>query len=173
MFVSYIGLQNLRVGKQAEIILELRDRSDTTLQRGGEAVSAEIKHRETGSTKPLALQIQDNKNGTYRICFTPDIAGKYVLFVNVKSQSIKNNPFAFTVRPLRPHHGTFHCCSFCSSGGSKDAICGCGGKMPGGYKGCGHGHEGHPGRRHWSCCGNILEHSECVRRNSAHYQFTL
>lgn len=77
------------------------------------------------------------------------------------------------VRSLRPHHGIFHCCCFCSSGGNKEAICGCGGTMPGGYKGCGHGHEGHPGKRHWSCCGNVLEHSECVRTNSSHYQFTL
>lgn len=32
--------------------------------------------------------------------------------------------------------------------------------MPG-FNGCGHGHTGHPGRRHWSCCGNVLENSEC------------
>jgi hypothetical protein len=32
---------------------------------------------------------------------------------------------------MHPHKGTFHCCSFCSSGGSKEATCGCGGKMPG------------------------------------------
>ncbi|KAI4464889.1 bonus isoform c-related [Holotrichia oblita] len=167
------GLHNLRVGKRTDITLELRDRSDTPLQRGGEIVSAEIKHREAGSIKQLPLQVEDNKDGTYRISFTPEIADKYVLFVNVKNQPIKNNPFTFTVRPFRPHHGSFHCCSFCSSGGSKDATCGCGGKMPGGYKGCGHGHDGHPGRRHWSCCGNVLEHSECNKRNSTHYQFTL
>lgn len=78
-----------------------------------------------------------------------------------------------TVRALKPHQGTFHCCSFCSSNGSKEATCGCERKMPGGYKGCGHGHEGHPGKRHWSCCGSYAEHSECSKNNSNHYQFTL
>lgn len=32
----------------------------------------------------------------------------------------------------------------------------------GGYLGCGHGHKGHPGRPHWSCCGKFTEKSECM-----------
>ncbi|XP_051021642.1 tripartite motif-containing protein 45 isoform X2 [Acomys russatus] len=32
----------------------------------------------------------------------------------------------------------------------------------GGYLGCGHGHKGHPGRPHWSCCGKFIEKSECT-----------
>lgn len=32
----------------------------------------------------------------------------------------------------------------------------------GGFKGCGHGHKGHPGKPHWSCCGNTAEQSECL-----------
>lgn len=31
----------------------------------------------------------------------------------------------------------------------------------GGFKGCGHGHKGHPGKPHWSCCGSTSERSEC------------
>lgn len=89
MCVLYLGLHNLRVGKRTDITLELRDRSDTPMQRGGEIVSAEIKHREAGSIKQLPLQIEDNKDGTYRISFTPDIADKYTLYVNVKNQPIK------------------------------------------------------------------------------------
>lgn len=30
-----------------------------------------------------------------------------------------------------PHTGIYHCCTFCSSGGKKEAICGCRGLMPG------------------------------------------
>lgn len=29
------------------------------------------------------------------------------------------------------HSGVFHCCTFCSSGGKKEASCACGGTMPG------------------------------------------
>ncbi|XP_071052814.1 E3 ubiquitin-protein ligase TRIM45-like [Onthophagus taurus] len=167
------GLQNLRVGKKAEILLELYDKTNTALQRGGEVVYGEVKYKEPGSTKTINMQIEDKKNGTYKLSFIPDVPGKYFLSVTVKGQPIKDNPTIIIVRPFRPHYGTYHCCSFCSSGGLKDAMCGCGGKMPGGYKGCGHGHEGHPGRRHWSCCGSTLEHSECQKRSSTHYQFTL
>ncbi|CAL7947324.1 unnamed protein product [Xylocopa violacea] len=60
------------------------------------------------------------------------------------------------------HTGIYHCCTFCSSGGKKEVTCGCGGTMPGGYKGCGHGHMGHPGVHHWSCCGSILHYGRCL-----------
>lgn len=44
----------------------------------------------------------------------------------------QGSPFALTVsRKWRHHSGTFHCCCFCSSGGSKEARCGCPGTMPG------------------------------------------
>lgn len=169
-------LHNLRVGKKTELMLETRDKNDQLLKRGGEDVSAELRHRDAGAPRSLNVHVEDNRNGTYTLSFIPDVAGKLTLSIFVKGQPIQDSPFPIIVRTLRPHHGTFHCCSFCSSNGSKEAACGCGGKMPGGYRGCGHGHDGHPGRRHWSCCGNILEHSECGRvnlSNSSHYQFTL
>lgn len=126
---------------------------------------------------------------------------------------LQGSPFTLNVkRKLRRHSGTFHCCSFCSSGGAKEARCGCAGTMPGnqqmcsdgqallatalthtatlkilwlnrasccwnhekcspdllsrlpagGFKGCGHGHKGHPGKPHWSCCGSTVEQSECL-----------
>ncbi|KAK5646544.1 hypothetical protein RI129_005008 [Pyrocoelia pectoralis] len=167
------GSDNIRVGKKVEVTLETYDSSNEPLQRGGETVVADLRHRDAGISRSVQVNVEDNGNGTYHLKFTPDVAGKLLLSILIKGQPIKDNPFQILVRTLRPHHGTFHCCTFCSSGGSKEATCGCGGKMPGGYRGCGHGHDGHPGRRHWSCCGNALEHSECVRANSTHYQFTL
>ncbi|XP_036814903.1 tripartite motif-containing protein 45-like isoform X2 [Oncorhynchus mykiss] len=65
-------------------------------------------------------------------------------------------------RKVQRHCGTFHCCSFCSSGGSKEARCGCTGTMPGGFRGCGHGHKGLPGKPHWLCCGSVVEASDCL-----------
>ncbi|CAG9767918.1 unnamed protein product [Ceutorhynchus assimilis] len=165
-------LQNLRVGKKVSVTLESRDNKDNPLERGGEFVTAEIRYSDAGVSRSLIVNVIDKRDGTYGISFVPDVAGKLALIIKVKGEHIQGSPFPITVRSLKPHHGTFHCCSFCSSGGSKEASCGCEGKMPGGYKGCGHGHEGHPGRRHWSCCGNVVEHSECGKSNS-HYQFTL
>ncbi|XP_036814905.1 tripartite motif-containing protein 45-like isoform X4 [Oncorhynchus mykiss] len=48
------------------------------------------------------------------------------------------------------------------SGGSKEARCGCTGTMPGGFRGCGHGHKGLPGKPHWLCCGSVVEASDCL-----------
>lgn len=46
--------------------------------------------------------------------------------------ALQGSPFLLNVkRKLRRHSGTFHCCSFCSSGGAKEARCGCPGTMPG------------------------------------------
>lgn len=100
------------------------------------------------------------------ISFTPEVPGLMTLSIKIQDKDIKGSPFGLCARTLRPHSGLFHCCTFCSSNGSKTAICACESKMPGGYKGCGHGHEGHPGRRHWSCCANIIESSECSATNS-------
>ena len=61
----------------------------------------------------------------------------------------------------KKHGGKFHCCTWCSTGGKKNETCGCGSRMPGGYSGCGHGHPGHPGCKHWSCCGSTVENSDC------------
>ncbi|ENN77306.1 hypothetical protein YQE_06132, partial [Dendroctonus ponderosae] len=167
-------LENLRVGKKVNVRLETKDSKEHPLERGGETVTAEIRHREAGVSRSLIVNVDDNRDGTYGVSFIPDVAAKLALIIKVNGEHIQGSPFPITVRSLKPHHGTFHCCSFCSSAGSKEATCGCEGKMPGGYKGCGHGHEGHPGRRHWSCCGNVVEHSECGRsRSNSHYQFTL
>uniref|UniRef100_A0A2K6UUP5 RING-type E3 ubiquitin transferase n=1 Tax=Saimiri boliviensis boliviensis TaxID=39432 RepID=A0A2K6UUP5_SAIBB len=113
--------------------------------------------------EPIRTMVRDNKDGTYYISYTPKEPGVYTVWVCVKEQHVQGSPFTVTVRRKhRPHPGVFHCCTFCSSGGQKTARCACGGTMPGGYLGCGHGHKGHPGRPHWSCCGKFNEKSECT-----------
>lgn len=82
-------------------------------------------------------------------------------FLFLLKNSLQGSPFTFLARAVRPHSGIYHCCAFCSSKGNKMIKCSCEGRMPGYNNGCGHGHTGHPGRRHWSCCGNVLENSEC------------
>ncbi|CAD6216332.1 GSCOCG00004485001-RA-CDS [Cotesia congregata] len=72
------------------------------------------------------------------------------------------------------HPGVFHCCTFCSSGGKKETMCFCQGTMPGGYRGCGHAYFGHPGVKHWSCCGSTDRNSSCTQwkiRNPSHFSF--
>ncbi|XP_012284516.1 tripartite motif-containing protein 45 isoform X2 [Orussus abietinus] len=90
------------------------------------------------------------------------------LGVGSGSESFEGSPGGRSASMHR-HTGVYHCCTFCSSGGRKEAACACNGTMPGGYKGCGHGHPGHPGVKHWSCCGSPHRYDKCpIRRKRSH-----
>ncbi|XP_046398189.1 uncharacterized protein LOC124164995 [Ischnura elegans] len=158
------GLSNCRQHRKTEIVVVTRDADDQPIGHGGEQVVANLHYRDA-SHRQLPVHVSDQKDGSYILTFIPDAAGVLSLTVTVQGKHIQGSPFTVHARTIRAHTGIFHCCTFCSSHGNKEATCACGGKMPGGYKGCGHGHSGHPGRRHWSCCGNVLEGSECGRSN--------
>ncbi|XP_023801938.1 tripartite motif-containing protein 45, partial [Cyanistes caeruleus] len=141
-----------------------RDTTGERMGRGGEAVRVTITHKDKRdcTVKPTVC---DNGDGTYYISYSPEEPGLYAVCICVKGQHVQGSPFTLMVKhKFREHQGVFHCCTFCSSGGQKAARCACGGTMPGGYQGCGHGHKGHPGCHHWSCCGQVKESSECLCR---------
>ncbi|XP_066472233.1 E3 ubiquitin-protein ligase TRIM45 [Tiliqua scincoides] len=155
------GLFNCYQKETVGFTLLCKDMSGKQMDRGGEYVRVTISHRDSKNCV-IKATICDNQDGTYHISYTPEKLGKYVVCIFVRGQHIQASPFTMTVkRKFRPHQGLFHCCTFCSSGGQKSARCACGGVMPGGYQGCGHGHKGHPGCPHWSCCGSVVEASEC------------
>ncbi|XP_068428734.1 E3 ubiquitin-protein ligase TRIM45 [Clinocottus analis] len=155
------GLQRAVEGQQGHFAVVCRDSAGEQVERGGEHVVVSIVHKEAKNCS-LETTVTDNSDGSYRVTYTPAETGEYSVWVCVRAQHVKGSPFLLQVnRKLRRHGGTFHCCSFCSSGGAKEALCGCTGTMPGGFKGCGHGHRGHPGKPHWSCCGSTAERSEC------------
>ncbi|KPP59890.1 tripartite motif-containing protein 45-like [Scleropages formosus] len=156
------GAQRGREGQQGHFTLLCRDTTGEPMGRGGDAVLVSIVHRDRRDCTAEATVV-DNGDGSYRVSYTPSEPGLYSVWVCVRAQHIKGSPFVLAVnRKFQKHHGVFHCCSFCSSGGAKEARCACGGSMPGGYQGCGHSHPGHPGRAYWSCCGSTVEISECV-----------
>nr|KAF6398288.1 tripartite motif containing 45 [Rousettus aegyptiacus] len=143
-----------------------KDAAGESMDRGGDNVQVVVVPRDKkdrSPCSPVRTTVQDNKDGTYYVSYTPREPGIYTVLVCVKEQHVQGSPFTVTVRKRhRSHPGVFHCCTFCSSGGQKTARCACGGTMPGGYLGCGHGHRGHPGRPHWSCCGKFTEKAECT-----------
>ncbi|CAN9498461.1 unnamed protein product [Ophioblennius macclurei] len=156
------GLQRATEGQRDHFTLVCRDSAGERMARGGEHVLVSIVHKEKKNCT-VETTVADNGDGSYGVSYTPEEAGIYSVWICVKTRHIKGSPFTLTVRrKFRRHGGTFHCCSFCSSGGDKEARCGCAGTMPGGFKGCGHAHKGHPGKPHWSCCGSTLEASECL-----------
>ncbi|NXF85912.1 TRI45 protein, partial [Eubucco bourcierii] len=155
-------LHSARQNELTGFTLLLKDTTGERMRRGGEAVQVTITHKDKRdcSLKPTVC---DNGDGTYHVSYSPEEPGLYAVCICVKGQHIQGSPFTVMVKnKFREHQGVFHCCTFCSSGGQKAAYCACGGTMPGGYQGCGHGHKGHPGYPHWSCCGQVKESSECL-----------
>uniref|UniRef100_A0A3B5K8E1 RING-type E3 ubiquitin transferase n=1 Tax=Takifugu rubripes TaxID=31033 RepID=A0A3B5K8E1_TAKRU len=155
-------LHTSREGERAHFLVVCRDSAGERMTRGGEHVMVSIVHKGKKDCKAESAVV-DNGDGTYGVSYTPQEAGAYSVWVCVRAQHVQGSPLALTVsRKWRHHSGTFHCCCFCSSGGSKEARCGCPGTMPGGFQGCGHGHKGHPGKLHWSCCGCTVKNSDCL-----------
>ncbi|NXD78679.1 TRI45 protein, partial [Halcyon senegalensis] len=155
-------LHSARQNQLTGFTLLCNDTMGEPMRRGGEAVWVTITHTDKRdcAVKPTVC---DNGDGTYHISYSPEEPGLYAVCVYVKGQHVQSSPFTLMVKnKFREHQGVFHCCTFCSSGGQKAARCACGGTMPGGYQGCGHGHKGHPGYPHWSCCGQVKERSECL-----------
>ncbi|XP_058980717.1 uncharacterized protein LOC105262023 isoform X2 [Musca domestica] len=157
--LQWDGFSQLRINKKVELTLISRDAEGQPMTHGGLKIQTHVKYKDLNS-KCLRMEVTDNCDGTYGIAFTPDAEGTIILMITIKEKHIKGSPFSFLARPVRPHTGIYHCCTFCSSKGNKFATCSCQGSMPG-YSGCGHGHTGHPGRRHWSCCGEVSRNSEC------------
>ncbi|XP_074856937.1 E3 ubiquitin-protein ligase TRIM45 [Carettochelys insculpta] len=154
-------LHGARQNQLASFTLVCNDTSGELMGKGGEPIRVTITHRDKKDCV-IKPSVCDKRDGTYHISYTPEALGTYTVCIYVKGQHVQGSPFTLTVKnQLRKHQGVFHCCTFCSSGGQKTARCACGGTMPGGYQGCGHGHKGHPGCPHWSCCGRAAENSEC------------
>nr|XP_025959274.1 tripartite motif-containing protein 45 isoform X1 [Dromaius novaehollandiae] len=155
-------LHNARQNQLTGFTVLCNDTTGEQMGRGGEAVLVTITHKDKKDCTVKAT-VCDNGDGTYHISYSPEEPGLYAVCVCVKGQHVQGSPFTLTVKnKFRKHQGVFHCCTFCSSGGQKAARCACGGTMPGGYQGCGHGHKGHPGCPHWSCCGQVMESCECL-----------
>ncbi|XP_054019306.1 tripartite motif-containing protein 45 [Dryobates pubescens] len=155
-------LHSARQNELTGFTLLLKDTTGERMRRGGEAVQVTITHKDKRDCS-LQPTVCDNGDGTYHVSYSPEEPGCYAVCIYVKGQHIQGSPFTLVVKSrFREHQGVFHCCTFCSSGGQKAARCACGGTMPGGYQGCGHGHKGHPGHPHWSCCGQVKESSECL-----------
>ncbi|CAM4604915.1 unnamed protein product [Leuciscus chuanchicus] len=125
------GVERGREGQRDEFTLVCRDSSGEQMGRGGDPVLVSIVHKDRKDCS-VEVSVVDNSDGSYGVSYTPAEAGLYSVWVCVKAQHIQGSPFVLNVkRKFRRHCGVFHCCSFCSSGGAKEARCGCTGTMPG------------------------------------------
>ena len=155
------GLVGGSVGRASHFTVSVCDRHGQLRMLGGDSVEVQVTDP-SGGWAPA--QVEDNGGGMYSALYTPATAGEHQLSVTVEGYEIKESPFVVMVESPcgNVHTGTFHCCVYCSTRGNRNVTCGCGGTMPGGFSGCGHGHAGHPGAWHWSCCGQLERDSLCT-----------
>ena len=156
------GIFTAQQRKMAAFKVTLYNRYGQRKKMGGDKLEAYM--CSVGNAGVVSTSITDNKDGSYQVAYTAERAGEHRLSVTINGMHLQRSPFTVDVVPRRKkkHRGIYHCCTFCSSEGKKHIRCGCGSVMPGGYSGCGHGHPGHPGRSHWSCCGSTTKNSECT-----------
>ena len=155
------GLDCGTIDSLSQFVIKVCDCHGQVRSLGGDMV--EVRVLDPNGCR-VEVSMRDDKNGTYAVQFTPKVKGEHNISVSVNGQDIKRSPFVVSIvdGTSSEHWGTYHCCTFCSSSGKKNVACGCGGVMPGGYSGCGHGHPSHPGCWHWSCCGSIKKDCACV-----------
>lgn len=98
----------LRVLRKAELKVISRDIEDQPLCHGGLTINVEIKYKDAlsrvlpvkvllaGSSIPKQIisfigkfQISDERDGSYRITFTPDAAGILIMTVRLQDKDIK------------------------------------------------------------------------------------
>nr|XP_045582063.1 mucin-4-like [Procambarus clarkii] len=184
---------NLSAGSRSSALVVARDVDGQPITHGGEEISASVLTKD-GATL-CGCSVRDREDGSYEVIFIAPVPAAAVLHVTIQGVHVQGSPLELTITSAaagtsstsggdsirdasqamtgRRHTGVFHCCTFCSSGGDKTASCACGATMPGGYQGCGHNHTGHPGQKHWSCCGQTSPSGPCTRPPSQYYQVTL
>ncbi|XP_041370364.1 tripartite motif-containing protein 45-like [Gigantopelta aegis] len=173
--ITGAGLLTARLAHKSQMLLTVRDADDIPYTACDVSVRAWLIYQ-NDSLRSIPVSIADHKDGTYLLSFTPVQKGTHYLHVAVNGQPIKDSPSKFSVQAKwNDHRGVWQCCTFCQTGGRKDVHCGCKSLMPGGFLGCGHGHSTYPGGPHWSCCGKMVQNSECstVGRASPVRQVTL
>lgn len=69
--------------------METKDRNNTSLQRGGEIVTSELRYKDVNTIRSLNVNVEDLRDGTYKLTFVPDAPGKLLLSIHVKGQQIK------------------------------------------------------------------------------------
>eukprot|EP00698_Gefionella_okellyi_P019273 TRINITY_DN5888_c0_g1_i1.p1 TRINITY_DN5888_c0_g1~~TRINITY_DN5888_c0_g1_i1.p1 ORF type:complete len:5059 (-),score=1335.09 TRINITY_DN5888_c0_g1_i1:98-15274(-) len=101
--LSGAALKDARAGQDSVVSLQLRDRFNNVIRKGGERVRAEL--RSAASIVPAS--VEDNGDGTYAVRFSAQQAGKYTLHATVADAQVSATGAAIQVLPGDTHAS--HC----------------------------------------------------------------
>ncbi|XP_068738539.1 E3 ubiquitin-protein ligase TRIM71-like [Montipora capricornis] len=91
------GIREGTVGLKAEIIVTTRNSQKEQCYQEDDGVTLEIKTRE-GRDSAIKPQIQDNKDGTYKINYFPKEIGTCQASVKVNGEHVRGSPFGVQVK---------------------------------------------------------------------------
>jgi len=98
------GLEEGTVGVEAQFVLTTRNAEGEQCYNKHDRVTVEIRD-EQGRECATEVRINDNKDGSYKISYSPKDQGKYKVTVKVKGKDVLDSPFSidvklFQVRPV-------------------------------------------------------------------------
>ena len=113
------GLEEGTVGGEAQFVLTTRNAKGSQCYNKHDHVMVEIRD-EQGRQCVTEVRINDSKDGSYKISYSPKDQGKYIVTVKVNGKHICKSPFSvqvklFQVRPVlsfgkeRSYVGMFNC----------------------------------------------------------------
>ena len=98
------GLEEGTVGGEAQFVLTTRNAEGSQCYNKHDHVMVEIRD-EQGRQCETEVRINDKKDGSYKISYSPKVQGKYIVTVKVNGKHICKSPFSvqvklFQVRPV-------------------------------------------------------------------------
>uniref|UniRef100_A0A6B2KXF2 Calponin-homology (CH) domain-containing protein n=1 Tax=Arcella intermedia TaxID=1963864 RepID=A0A6B2KXF2_9EUKA len=101
------GTEGAEAGVPSVITVQTRDAFGNNLNYGGAPIQANIAITPafTSSTSPTHLAISpiDNQDGTYTLEYTPEVAGNYLVSIELAETPISNSPIDVTILPGAPN----------------------------------------------------------------------
>ena len=88
-----------------QLKVETKDSKGQKYNHGGIQLLAEIQPKTAGH-QAVAGNVEDHKDGTYTITFTPQVTGPHQLLITMDGEHIRNSPYDLKVRASKPDYCT-------------------------------------------------------------------
>ena len=92
------GISEAIVGLEAQLVVTTRNRKCQPCYDNNDCVTLEVRNRQ-GDSCTAEVQVQDNKDGTYKIKYFAKETGTYSTSVKVNGEHIHGSPFEVQVKP--------------------------------------------------------------------------
>ena len=93
------GLREGTVGREAQFNLTTRNANKRQCYNKRDNVTVEMRD-EQGKECVTKVQIDDNKDGIYNICYSPRVQGSCKLSIKVNGEHVRDSPFTVLVKPF-------------------------------------------------------------------------